>query len=106
MEVELKDILGNTPMVMEVAHDLRGASGPVFSRRGYLLFCNTARSEIWQWQDGKARGQKNEEMALRREMLQTDRKRNQEKQPVDHDAPALDARGERNNCPAKNQTMG
>jgi gluconolactonase len=54
VEAELTGILGKMPQVMEVAHGLGAASGPVFSRRGYLLFCDTARSEIWKWQDGKA----------------------------------------------------
>ena len=54
MEAELKGFWAICLMVMEVAHGLGATSGPVFSRRGYLLFCNTARSEIWKWQDGKA----------------------------------------------------
>jgi gluconolactonase len=50
---ELTGILGNTPWVMEIAPGAGATSGPVFSRRGYLLFCDAARSEIRKWQDGK-----------------------------------------------------
>ena len=53
MEAELTGILGNTPWVMEIAHGVGATSGPVFSRRGYLLFCAAAHSEIRKWQDGK-----------------------------------------------------
>lgn len=54
MEAELKEILGNTPQVTEIARGVGAPSGPVFSRRGYLLFCDAAASRIWKWQDGKA----------------------------------------------------
>ena len=54
MEPELRDILGNTPQVTEIAHGLGVPSGPVYSRRGYLLFCDAAGSKIWTWQDGKS----------------------------------------------------
>jgi len=54
VEAELTGILGNTPQVTEIAHGVGATSGPVFSRRGYLLFCDAAGSKIWKWQDGKA----------------------------------------------------
>jgi gluconolactonase len=54
VEAELREILGDTPQVTEIAHDAGATSGPVFSRRGYLLFCDAAGSRIWKWQDGKA----------------------------------------------------
>jgi len=54
VETELREILGNTPQMSEIAHGVGAASGPVFSRRGYLLFCDAAGSKIWKWQDGKA----------------------------------------------------
>ena len=53
MEAELTGILGNTPQVREIAHAIGATSGPVFSRRGYLLFCAAGGSEIRKWQDGK-----------------------------------------------------
>jgi hypothetical protein len=68
------------------------------------MFCGPTHPRS-QWQDGKTGRQKNEEMTLRRDMLKTDHEWGKEKQPVDHDAPALDSRREWNNCPDKNQSM-
>lgn len=53
MEAELREILGNTPQVTEIARGVGATSGPVFSRRGYLLFCDAAGSKIWRSQDGE-----------------------------------------------------
>jgi gluconolactonase len=54
VEAELRDILGNTLQVTEIARGMGATSGPAFNRRGYLLFCDAAASRIWKWQDGKA----------------------------------------------------
>jgi gluconolactonase len=54
VEAELRDIVGNTPQVTEIARGAGAKSGPAFSRRGYLLFCNESGSQIWKWQDGRA----------------------------------------------------
>ncbi len=52
MEPELSKILGESPKITRVASGLGAACGPVFSRRGYLLFCDRAASKILKWEDG------------------------------------------------------
>src|SRR5256885_541599 len=52
MDNELRGIVGETPQVTSLATGFSSASGPVFSRRGYLLFCDAGASKILQWQGG------------------------------------------------------
>ncbi len=52
MEPELKAVLGEAPKVTRVVTGFASASGPVFSRRGYLLFCDAAAAKILKWEDG------------------------------------------------------
>jgi gluconolactonase len=52
VEAELKNVLGDSPKVTEVAHGFGAACGPVCARRGYLLFCDAEAGKILKWHNG------------------------------------------------------
>jgi gluconolactonase len=52
MESELRDLVGEPTRITRLAAGLVSAGGPVFSRRGYLLFSDTGAGKILRWQDG------------------------------------------------------
>lgn len=52
MPSEWKDVLGERPDVTRLVTGMKSASGPVFSRRGYLLFCDLEVDAIYQWREG------------------------------------------------------
>jgi gluconolactonase len=52
MESELKSVVGESPKITPIATAYGAACGPVFSRRGYLLFCDRDASKIFKWEEG------------------------------------------------------
>ncbi|MGH9665944.1 MAG: SMP-30/gluconolactonase/LRE family protein [Bryobacteraceae bacterium] len=50
MDAELKSITGDSPKVTRIATGFHKAAGPVYSRIGYLLFCDA--DNVLRWQDG------------------------------------------------------
>ena len=53
MATELERLTGPNPAPVKVAGGFRAADGPVFSRLGYLLFCDVPAGRILKWQAGK-----------------------------------------------------
>jgi gluconolactonase len=48
----LETLIGASPKVEKVGDGFTNTSGPVFSRRGYLLFSDVAANRILQWRAG------------------------------------------------------
>lgn len=62
MGVTLKDLVGPEPKIEKVIsgmgtpfenHGEQFVEGPVYSRRGYLLFCDIPAMRIMKWEDGR-----------------------------------------------------
>src|SRR3954452_1076006 len=51
--MSLESLVGNNTKAEKIAGDFSFTEGPVFSRRGYLLFSDIPRSRIIKWQSGK-----------------------------------------------------
>lgn len=52
MELDLKGVVGESPKVTRLATGFLAASGPVYSRRGYLLFCDAGADKILKLENG------------------------------------------------------
>ncbi|MDQ6663421.1 MAG: SMP-30/gluconolactonase/LRE family protein [Acidobacteriota bacterium] len=52
MQSPLKSVLGDSPDIARLVTGMKSASGPVFSRRGYLLFCDAEANAIYEWREG------------------------------------------------------
>lgn len=52
MQPELTRILGDAPAITKLASGYQAACGPIFSRIGYLLFCDRSAGKILKWEDG------------------------------------------------------
>jgi gluconolactonase len=53
MSGDLSGLIGATPAPSRVAGGFSSVRGPVFSRAGYLLFCDTQVGRIMKWEEGK-----------------------------------------------------
>lgn len=50
----LETVVGANPKIEKIATGFEFTEGPVFSRRGYLLFSDIPRARIMKWQEGSA----------------------------------------------------
>jgi gluconolactonase len=53
MPRDLEEMIGPKTAPQKVATGFGSLEGPVFSRIGYLLFCDTAANRIMKWEQGK-----------------------------------------------------
>jgi gluconolactonase len=53
MRGDLRDLISPNAAPGKVAGDFSCVRAPVFSRAGYLLFCDTTAGRIMKWEDGK-----------------------------------------------------